>query len=237
MANKPAKLQKVGRPSKLTEQMIVDAAIKLGLESFTISQIADRLGTGISAIYRVLSTREQIVQRAALFLISRHERPVDMGQPWWEYIESFAAYLFDVLTENQLRATYFLKGSVGAMIQFEAGERNYRSLMDRGFSAEAAVVVFQGMTMIVGGAAFTQIHMETARQNGQSHEREALDLKSDPRWADRPQMCELIEYFADEHLHVDWRTTLRAYLRGVALGRGEYLPDSDSGAPSHDQRQ
>ncbi|KAH2776796.1 hypothetical protein KXW38_009936, partial [Aspergillus fumigatus] len=36
-------VRRAGRPTKLTEQMIVDAAIEIGLEHFTIAQLAERL--------------------------------------------------------------------------------------------------------------------------------------------------------------------------------------------------
>lgn len=216
--------RRAGRPRKLTEQMIVDAAIEIGLDHFTIAQLAERLGTGISAIYRVMQTRDRIIERASTFQASQFSPPADHGQPWWDYIEACCAYYFAILTENKVRAAHFLEGGVSARSQFESGEGNYRALMVRDFAPLEAFEVMQGAKMIVGGAALSFIHLQAAQENGADHARDARELLHAPSRAGDPAMAEIIAHFEQEAQHTDWRRHLRVYLRGVASARGEMLP-------------
>ena len=209
----------------MTEQMVVDAAIAVGVNDFTIADIADRLGTGMSAIYRVFPTREMIVHQAMAFLITRYEQPADHGQPWWDYVEEYAAYLFAILTEHRIRTIHFLEGGVSVRTQFEARVNNMQSLLNRGFSADEAFEVLQGMTVIVGGAAVMQMHLDLARENGSNHRLESIKMKADPAWSGQPRICELIDIFAQEERHTEWKSILRMYIRGIAIRRNEKIPD------------
>lgn len=204
--------------------MIVDAAIEIGLDHFTIAQLAERLGTGISAIYRVMRTRDRIIERASTFLASQFSPPADHGQPWWDYIEACCAYYFAILTENKVRAAHFLEGGVSARSQFESGQGNYCALMARRFAPKEAFEVMQGAKMIVGGAALSFIHLQAAQENGADHARDARELLHAPSRAGDPAMAEIIAHFEQEAQHTDWRRHLRVYLRGVASARGEMLP-------------
>lgn len=213
----------VGRPAKLTERMILDAAIDIGLDDFTIAGLAEHLGSGISAIYRVAHTRAHIVEKAAAFLASRFIPPRDTGQPWWMFVEEYCEYFYAILTEDKARAAYFMDGGFSARTQFNSFSEIYRGLLSRGLTSDEAYDAVQGATMIVGGATLSHMHMVGARADGIDHRLDTLGMLETDPFAQEPALQAILERFSDERRHTDWRHHLRLYLQGFAARHNKVL--------------
>lgn len=50
-----------GRPPKISQERIVEAAIELGLDSFSMQGIAEHLGVTAPALYSHVAGREQVL--------------------------------------------------------------------------------------------------------------------------------------------------------------------------------
>ncbi|AEG84868.1 TetR/AcrR family transcriptional regulator [Corynebacterium ulcerans] len=52
---------KTGPKPRFNEQDAINAALSIGLETFTLAQVAKKLGVGTSSLYRVISSRDDLV--------------------------------------------------------------------------------------------------------------------------------------------------------------------------------
>ncbi|MDH3706021.1 MAG: TetR/AcrR family transcriptional regulator C-terminal domain-containing protein [Acidimicrobiia bacterium] len=76
-----------GRPARIGRAQIVDAALALGLDSFSLTDIADELGVSTPALYSHVEGRDHVLRLAAARVISELEpalATVDHWRPWLE---------------------------------------------------------------------------------------------------------------------------------------------------------
>ncbi len=86
-ANTPARKGRVGRPSRLSREMIIDAALKLlathSVEEFTLAQVAKRLDTVSMALYNYFPSREALLVEVANHIGKQFTMPQPKpGQDW-----------------------------------------------------------------------------------------------------------------------------------------------------------
>lgn len=90
--------RKTGRKPAFTAGDVVDAAVAEGVDRFTLSAIAERLGVVTPAIYRIFPSREEIViaclDRAGASLVLPQE-----GAPWQETLTLWADECWRVCEE------------------------------------------------------------------------------------------------------------------------------------------
>jgi TetR/AcrR family tetracycline transcriptional repressor len=71
-----------GRPPKISRDRVVEAAIELGLDRFSMDDVAERLDVTTPALYTHVSGRDEIVRLGASVVISR-SAPCD--QDWFDW--------------------------------------------------------------------------------------------------------------------------------------------------------
>jgi AcrR family transcriptional regulator len=75
-----------GRPASITRADVVDAALRLarrvGLDRFTMAQLADELGVATMTAYYHVSNRNELVQLVVEELLDRVEIPGPDAGPW-----------------------------------------------------------------------------------------------------------------------------------------------------------
>lgn len=81
--------RKPGRKPVFTEQDVIDAAFAIGVDHFTLSQVADRLGVAAAALYRLFGSRDEIVH-ACIRYAADSVRPPQRGQCWREVLTALA---------------------------------------------------------------------------------------------------------------------------------------------------
>ncbi|MDO4901685.1 TetR/AcrR family transcriptional regulator [Actinomyces sp.] len=75
---------------------VVDAALDIGIDRFTLSDVAQRLGVATSALYRTISSREDLL-RACLERIARDIDFSDLSGPWHRVARDYAERLWALL--------------------------------------------------------------------------------------------------------------------------------------------
>ncbi len=116
-----------GRPRRISRSQIVEAAVALGPDSFSLQGIADHLGVTAPALYTHVSGRDEIAELVAAHLMERVQVPVDESTDWREWLLEFG---------HQARLHFGDTGALQAELtrNLEVGERGLRLLIDAGFS-------------------------------------------------------------------------------------------------------
>ena len=83
---------RVGRPPRISRQMIAEAAHQVGLDGLTLRAVADRLGVSIAALYHHVSGKDELMRLAAEYSAAKVPLPRDTGQHWAVWLVEWAEY-------------------------------------------------------------------------------------------------------------------------------------------------
>jgi AcrR family transcriptional regulator len=91
MSNQTA--AKRGRPPKISRSRVVDTAIEIGLDRFSMDDVAARLGVTTPALYTHVAGRDEVVRLGAATVIGRTMvAPVD-GDDWQTWLRAWSTRL------------------------------------------------------------------------------------------------------------------------------------------------
>lgn len=82
-----------GRPPRISRERVVDAAIEIGLDRFSMDDIADRLEVTTPALYTHVAGRDEIVRLGASLLIGRSAAGTGDWDDWEGWLRAWAANL------------------------------------------------------------------------------------------------------------------------------------------------
>lgn len=85
--------RKTGPKPQFTAEDVAEAAIAEGVATFTLAQVASRLGVRAPSLYRVVSTRDQIVAMC-FSRILRELPPPSSGARWETVLRSWTDHLW-----------------------------------------------------------------------------------------------------------------------------------------------
>ncbi len=126
-----------GRPRRISKQQIVEAALEIGLDSFSIQGIADRLGVTAPALYGHVRGRDEIVELVAADLIGRLEVAIDADADWRDWLLEFGKQARAHFTDAASALQVDLSGPLVRQ-RLEFAEHGVGLLVDAGFSAADA---------------------------------------------------------------------------------------------------
>ncbi|WP_313805836.1 TetR/AcrR family transcriptional regulator [Sphingobium sp.] len=79
-----------GRPAKLTNQQILDAACAIGLPDLTLGGVAKMLGVSVAALYHYFKDRDELAEFVANAIIVDYPLPPDGTGDWFHWAHTFA---------------------------------------------------------------------------------------------------------------------------------------------------
>jgi AcrR family transcriptional regulator len=122
-----------GRPAKISRQAIVDAAIELGVDTFSMQAVANRLGVTAPALYSHVTSRDEVVALVAEAVRHRIEAVVAEAEDWRGWLEDFARRVRDALggVPSSLTVDLHLPGTGDQVV---VGERGLQLLIDAGLA-------------------------------------------------------------------------------------------------------
>ncbi|MBO3724612.1 TetR family transcriptional regulator [Actinomyces bowdenii] len=88
--------RKTGPKPGFTRADVITAALEIGVDSFTMAQVAARLGVRPSALYRTVASRDDVVE-ACLERISAGIRLPPAGRPWEDYLRGVVEAMWEAL--------------------------------------------------------------------------------------------------------------------------------------------
>ncbi|AGP31099.1 TetR/AcrR family transcriptional regulator [Corynebacterium terpenotabidum] len=85
--------RKAGRKPRFSAEDVIREALDLGLDRFSLSEIARRLGVGTSALYRVYDSREALLSACMEIVVAEFtdiDDLVDPGADWQQILRAWA---------------------------------------------------------------------------------------------------------------------------------------------------
>ncbi len=143
-----------GRPPRISQDRIVDAAIELGLDAFSMQGIAERLGVTTSALYSHVGGRDEVLALVNAELLRRMTDIASTADDWRDWLADFAAEVRDHLAPSASALMGDLRGPA-TTVRLGVGERGLGLLLDAGLTptqaGRAVWLVFR--TALTGGGA------------------------------------------------------------------------------------
>ena len=141
-----------GRPPRISKEQIVEAALHLGLDSFSIQAIADHLGVTAPALYTHVRGRDEIIELVAADLMDRLEVS-DESTDWRHWLFEFGRQARRHFSHSATALRVDLSGPL-ALSELAVGERGISLLIAAGFSpadaGRALWLVFRSATSAGG---------------------------------------------------------------------------------------
>jgi AcrR family transcriptional regulator len=216
--------RKVGRPARLSQELIVEAAYALGLENVTMKTVAEHLGVSVPGLYHYVRGREDLLRLAAEFSANRIEVPTDHGQHWAIWLYEWAMYNFNAFVADPGLLKRYIDGAISGERTARAMNTALGSLVEQGFTIHDARLVYGLVSEMAIGAAMGAARERQAATDGRPTlaELHRVLLGS----GDRRDLPHLRAMLADATLNPttglqDFEDRLVVVLRGIAAGRGE----------------
>ena len=102
----------VGRPPRISRQMIAEAAHELGLDGLTLRAVADHLDVSIAALYHHVSGKDDLMRLAAEYAAAAVPIPTDTGQHWAVWLQEWASYNHDIFLTRPALLAQYLDGAI-----------------------------------------------------------------------------------------------------------------------------
>jgi AcrR family transcriptional regulator len=88
---------------------LVDAAVAIGLDGFTLTEVAQRVGVGESTVYNYVGSRNRLFTAAAAAVFEQLDIEVDAT--WWtDYVDEIATRCVELATRHPGLRDYVLFG-------------------------------------------------------------------------------------------------------------------------------
>ncbi|MDB5972727.1 MAG: TetR/AcrR family transcriptional regulator [Hydrocarboniphaga sp.] len=213
---------RVGRPPRVNLQLIVDAALAIGLDRVSLPMVADRLGVGSSTLYRHVRNRDELLRLATVKVALERRLPTGVGLHWSELAGRYAESLFESLAREPLVIQELMRGRLGPDIEVDYLEPFLEAMSQHGFAPGEGLQLFRAIGMLAVGAAVAATAQQSRASGGEEGEAFARALAERPAGA-LPRIRAALAANVDLNAG-DWKTLLRHLLSGVAAARGEILP-------------
>jgi AcrR family transcriptional regulator len=131
-----------GRPPRISQDQIVEAALQLGLDAVSMQGIAEHLGVTTPALYSHVAGREQVLELVSAALRARLESFSSPATEWRAWLTDFA----HLVRRHLAPSASTLLGDPGTSVapdRLAAGEPGLRLLIAAGLTpVEAAYAVW-----------------------------------------------------------------------------------------------
>ncbi|MCL1140301.1 TetR/AcrR family transcriptional regulator [Shewanella pneumatophori] len=84
-----------GRPAQISKVEVIECALHLGLHNFSMHSLAKKLGVSATALYRHVSSREELIICCCDYVMQRVDIPTETQ--WQQYLYAFARNFRDTL--------------------------------------------------------------------------------------------------------------------------------------------
>ena len=212
-----------GRPRMLTQDQVVQAALKLGLDNFTMKRVAQDLGVSIATIYQYVSDRDQLLRLAVAQQMSTLPFPADTGQHWSTFLREYAHATFDLLQSDPHVLVRLLTSGLGMETEVQIVETFLEFMVSRGFAPEDAMHIMHQATAASFGAAVAVCRDRTRARNSGSLRKAFHEALNHYPIEDLPLVRRAEFAYATEAANLALEL-VDPLIEAIAKGRGETLP-------------
>lgn len=221
----------VGRPARVNIEVILDAALGIGLEQVTMRAVADHLGVGISTLYQYVENRNELVRLAALRQALARTPPKDTGQHWAHLAVQYAQDLMKALVDEPQLLVELLKGGLGPRMEVDLLEHFLSAMQAHQFTPAEGIRLYRKIGMVAIGGAVGEMAVRAGRATNGAHPLEIRRILAERELDDLPLLRSAEQEYQRDDDQV-WLTALHELLGGIARNRGEALPPSFEQLPT-----
>lgn len=164
----PTPRRTIGRPRLLTREMVIDAAIEIGLAAISMKRLAEHLGVGTATLYQYVGSRDELLKLAASRQVSSLDVVTADDLHWSEFIIAFARGIQDQLVEHPQIIVQLIDAGLGPEVELEVAERFLTAMAKHGFSAEDALEIQTHVGALAIAGAVTICRERASRVRGRS---------------------------------------------------------------------
>ncbi|MGH6782809.1 MAG: TetR/AcrR family transcriptional regulator [Sphingomonadaceae bacterium] len=213
----------IGRPRLLTREMVLDAAIEIGMSAISMKRLAEHLGVGTATLYQYVGSRDELLKLAAARQVSSLDMANTDDLHWSKYILAFARAIQEQLVQHPQIIVQFIDAGLGPEVELEVAERFLQGMVSRGFDAKDALDIQShvGALAIAGAVAICRERASRARGRSSAARIQAALAHYGPD--ELPMIREQVEhYLADAEMILD--RLIAPVVERIARQRGEELP-------------
>lgn len=214
---------KVGRPRALTLKQITGAALRLGLESFTMKGVATELGVTAATLYKYVQDRDHLFRLAVEEAVGVTNLPRDRGQHWSDYLAEFAAAICVKLASDKLMLDRLVLWGIGLETELRLSEVFIEAMIARGFSSEEAVRILELLGIAAFGSA-VRLSCDAARAQRHGSLQHAIDEALQPFAPGEMQHVRALRLADQEDPTALVRRMIAPVIAQIAMSLGESVP-------------
>ncbi|MFZ2529568.1 MAG: TetR/AcrR family transcriptional regulator [Rhodococcus sp. (in: high G+C Gram-positive bacteria)] len=204
--------RRTGPKPSFSESDAVQAALSLGIDRFTLGEVAKALGVSTPSLYRVIESREHLTHLCLARAADRMETlsaDVDPGHSWQQIVRDYAAVFWQALEEYPGLAGAIL-GNPGAHAHVQGYLRMLRAALREArfpgpdadidfvidFVGDTALVTHLGVSAMRQTDSTGELGITTTRRmvSEQSGPGEEPVLQADDSWVDRGWLDRKVEF-------------------------------------------
>jgi AcrR family transcriptional regulator len=224
MARRPETTRKVGRPARISRELIAEAAHEIGLADLTLKAVAERLGVSVASLYHHIDGRDELFRVAAEYSVTQAKLPADEGQHWAVWLVEWARYNRDAFVAQPELLTQYLDGAISIEAVAQNTEAILSLLVRQGFSVNEARAAYEVVSSCAIGFAVNAIREDRAARGGRPALAEYQRVLAQHDIDDLPLLRELVAELTVNPPPV-FEARLVPVLAGIAAGRGEQWRD------------
>jgi AcrR family transcriptional regulator len=214
---------RIGRPPRLTQEMIVEAAHEIGLDNVTMKSVADRLGVSVPGLYHHVRGKDDLLRLAAELSAGRIGVPDDHGQHWAEWLFEWALFNRSAFVADPGLIKQFTDGAIGAERTAQNMNTALGLLVKQGFTIRDARMVYGLISEVAIGAAVFALKEQQAAATGRPTLAELHRVLALREPHDLPYLRSML---ADAMSNAttslqEFHERLVVVLKGIACHRGE----------------
>ena len=203
--NTATEARRRGRPPRISSGQIVAAALELGLDTFSLDDIAHRLGVTTPALYSHVDGRDDILRRAAASVIVDLEPQLAGVESWEEWLRTWAGGIRDRLGAVGEEVLESVRTSVDEA-SLRLADPGLRLFADAGFEpAEAGYALWLALRIACTAGPASRPSVKAPLERAQ-----AVDAPPSP------QMAEAIDAVAAVGGEDGWQFDLDVLIAGLA---------------------
>jgi AcrR family transcriptional regulator len=215
----PGARPRLGRPPRISRELIAEAAHELGLDGLTLRAVAEHLGVSIAALYHHVSSKDDLMRLAAEYSVARVPLPEDRGQHWAVWLAEWADYNHDAFLARPGLLAQYLEGGIAAETIAGNVDTILGVLVRQGFDVLDANAAYELITSCAIGLAVAAIRERAASGAGESIRDAHRRLLRERGPDELPHLRALHRAIAD-HGRAPLRAQVTTVIRGITAQRG-----------------
>ncbi len=157
---------KVGRRAILTESMIIEAALDIGLEVLTIRKLAAALGVAPSSIYEYFASREVLIEAAVRHSLDDYDMVTPQGIGWRQYVTEFATTIVQRRIDHPEYIRFHIDGKDTTAIMAVLIRDFLGNLASYGFSSSDALWLLRRLGPLTLSASIEIVRLRGSAARG-----------------------------------------------------------------------